>query len=167
MTIIELAQQLDTTPRTIYRKITKAGLSMEKLRDAEGQLQTDAAQIIASMFDDVRHDKTRDKKMDRHANVSSNNETEEGELTQCHALEVELATAKGRIEALERENSLLRQMVEDAKARADEAAQGAEEWKKQAQMVQQQLLAQMQRLLPEKRESIFTRWLKRGGAEGK
>lgn len=142
MTIKELAEQLNVSARTIYRRAEKRGICIADLREDDGQLKPEAYQILAAMFDSVGQYTTRDDdetvkdmtETKRHANVI--NDTRVAELM------AELAHARGRIEGLERENELLRQMIEKAE-------RATAEWKEQADRAQQIQVMQMG-LIPER-----------------
>ena len=54
MTIRAMAENLHTTPMTIYRKLKSAGIDVKTLRDATtGELTADGITLIGSMFDAV------------------------------------------------------------------------------------------------------------------
>ena len=133
MTMAQIAKSIGVSVRTIYRKLDKNGINIGTIRDSSGEITSDGAQVIASLFDGVRHDASKD----RHAKD-----------TECHAtndamtqeLSIENAALRAKIEGLERENNLLRQMVEKAEA-------AAADWKAQAETAQRVQLAQIQ-LIP-------------------
>ena len=51
MTLKAVADELNTTTMTIYRRLKKAGISIDELRDDEtGELTTRGASVIASLY---------------------------------------------------------------------------------------------------------------------
>lgn len=50
VTITAIAKELNTTPMTIYRRLKKAGVKVEDLRDEQNEITPAGASIIASMF---------------------------------------------------------------------------------------------------------------------
>lgn len=51
MTITAIAKGLNVSPMTIYRRLKKAGISLDGLRDANGEITAAGASVIASLFD--------------------------------------------------------------------------------------------------------------------
>lgn len=142
MTIKELAEQLNVSPRTIYRRADKSGVSITDLREEDGQLKPEAYQILAALFDNVGHDATRDNDVTVNDMTETKRPTSATNDTRVTELMAELAHARGKIEGLERENELLRQMVEKTE-------RVAAEWKEQADRAQQIQVMQMG-LIPER-----------------
>lgn len=51
MTLRAIAAELGTTPVTVYRKLKARGIAIETLRDASGNITSEGASTIASLFD--------------------------------------------------------------------------------------------------------------------
>lgn len=139
MTIADLAKDLGVSTRTIYRRVERAGLKIADMRTEDGQLTSDGAQTLAALFDTIDRDNDCDRQRhDAGQHKAKTTKTDEP----CHALALELAEVKAKLEGLERENVLLRQMLEKAETTAAD-------WKDQAVRAQQLHAAQIQ-LLPER-----------------
>ena len=136
MTIKDIAKQYNVTPKTVYDKLKKRGISVDSLRDEDGRLSDKAYSVIASLFDSVNNDSKREELCN-----GENSVTQEGNTVTPEVM-LELAALRAKVEGLERENNLLRQMVEKAEA-------AAEGWKQQAENAQRVQLAQLQ-LIPAK-----------------
>lgn len=143
MTIKDIAKQYNVAPKTIYGKLKKKGISIDSLRDADGRLSNGAYSVIASLFDTVGNNDKRDKLCNGEGTVmqEGNVITREGNTVTLETM-IELAAAREKIKALEAENRLLREMVEQAR-------QSASDWKQQAETAQRVQLAQIQ-LIPAK-----------------
>ena len=51
MTLAAIAKQLDVSTMTIYRRLRKAGINLDGLRDSNGEITAAGASVIASLFD--------------------------------------------------------------------------------------------------------------------
>lgn len=131
MTMEKLAEGLHISVRTLYRRAEKNGVNIASLRDEAGQLTSEGVQALAALFD--KDDKTVTR--ERHDNDTTKTADMAERDARIHELELELATVKAKLDGVEHENELLRQMVES--------------WKEQAEHAQQLHMMQMQ-LLPEK-----------------
>lgn len=139
MTIADLAKDLGVSTRTVYRRAERMGLKIADMRTDDGQLTSDGAQTLAALFDTI----VSDNDSDRQRHDAGQHKTKTAKTDEhCHAIELELAAVKAKLEGLERENALLRQMLEKAETTAAD-------WKDQAVRAQQLHAAQIQ-LLPEK-----------------
>lgn len=136
MTMQKLADDIGVSVRTLYRKAERNGISIDSLRDESGVLTSEGAQVLAALCDNVTGDVVRQdtRKTETETSVSDN-VTRSDTTSELFALRV-------KVEMLERENALLRGMIEKAEATAND-------WKAQAEKAQQIQLAQMQ-LLPER-----------------
>lgn len=136
MTMQKLADDIGVSVRTLYRKAEKNGISIDSLRDADGALTSEGAQTLAALCDNMTSNAIRQytRKADTDTDMSDN---------VAHSdTSSELSALRVKVEMLERENALLREMIEKAEATAND-------WKAQAENAQQIQLAQMQ-LLPER-----------------
>ena len=154
MNIETLSKQLGKNIRTVYRRIAKAGLSLDSLKDEQGQLTTEGIQAISALFDNDRdNDIDTRQKRDNNSGVSDikalvnvKDKAAEKVLSEARAeierLKAEASAAEIRLQAAEREKELYRQMAEKAEA---EAAS----WKAAAERAQQLQAMQLQ-LLPQR-----------------
>lgn len=136
MTMQRLADDIGVSVRTLYRKAAKNGVNIDSLRDDSGALTSEGAQVLAALCDNVTSDTMRQDTQKSETETSvSDNVTRSDTTSELFALRV-------KVEMLERENALLRGMIEKAEETAND-------WKAQAEKAQQIQLAQMQ-LLPER-----------------
>ena len=154
MNIEGLSKQLGKNIRTVYRRIAKAGLSLENLKDEEGQLTTEGIQAISALFDNdndidnvkCQNDDNKSGVSEYKALVNVKDKAAEKALSEARAeierLKAEASAAEIRLQAAERERDLYRQMAEKAEA---EAAS----WKAAADRAQQLQAMQLQ-LLPQR-----------------
>jgi len=153
MNIEALSKQLGKNIRTVYRRIAKAGLSLDSLKDEQGQLTTEGIQAISALFD---NDNDRGKRQNSDKNngmseykalVNVKDKAADKALSEARAeierLKAEASAAEIRIQAAERERDLYRQMAE--KAEAD-----ALSWKAAAERAQQLHAMQLQQMLPQR-----------------
>lgn len=135
MTIDDFAKTVGVSMRTVYRRAEKAGTPIKDMRDAEGRITPEGIAALASLFDDVKCDGTTQQEDDT---------VETAENGAGHdAVAVEVAALRATVEGLERENAMLREMLADAK-------QNAEQWREQAQRMQDLHELEYKRLLPER-----------------
>lgn len=149
MNIEALSKELGISYRTVYRRIAKAGLALDNLKDAEGQLTTEGTQAIAALFDnDSKRQKAvkQDGVSEYKALVNVKDKAADKALSEARAeierLKAEASAAEIRIQAAERERDLYRQMAEKAEAEALS-------WKAAAERAQQLHAMQLQ-LLPQR-----------------
>lgn len=121
MTIRQLADELHTTPVTIYRRLTRRGLDVSALRDGEtGELSQHGASVIASLFDgdtqrkkavsDTQRDTQQDTQQDQAGNQAGN----PAASPPVEVLKAKLEAAEERCRMLEDERNNLRTMLEAA-----------------------------------------------------
>lgn len=150
MNIEALSKELGISYRTVYRRIAKAGLALDDMKDAEGQLTTEGMQAIAALFDndnDKRQKAVRQGGATEHkALVNVKDKAAEKALTEARAeierLKAEASAAEIKLQAAERERDLYKQM-------ADKAEAEAASWKAAAERAQQLHAMQLQ-LLPQR-----------------
>lgn len=153
MTLADLAKQLNVSTRTIYRKCAQNGLSVSELRNGDGTISDESIALIGAMFDKVCD--TNNETC--HTDVTRQEQRKPQGMADCHALELELTAAKCRIDALERELELYKNLYTDEKRRADE-------WETRAAGAYTRIM----NLLPEskkERQGLFTRLFRKGGTE--
>lgn len=51
MTLAAISKQLNVSTMTVYRRLRKAGISLDGLRDSNGEITSAGASLIASLFD--------------------------------------------------------------------------------------------------------------------
>lgn len=160
MNIETLSKELGISYRTVYRRISKAGLVLDDLKDDEGQLTTDGIQAISALFDNVgvndkqcqgKDNDKLDKRLKALGNgIDSAKDKAIAEArTEIERLKGAVSAAEIRIEAAERERDIYKQIAEKAEA---EALQ----WREQAQQAQaaadraQEIQALQLQLLPQR-----------------
>lgn len=152
MNIEALSKQLGKNIRTVYRRIAKAGLSLDSLKDEQGQLTTEGIQAISALFDNDNDSGKRQNDVNKgglseyKALVNVKDKAAEKALSEARAeierLKAEASAAELRLQAAEREAGLYRQMAEKAEAEALS-------WKAAAERAQQLQAMQLQ-LLPQR-----------------
>lgn len=98
MNITEFAKEYGTSKTTLYRKISAAGLDLEELRGADGQLSDAGMSVLAGLMDGTMIPTKRDT----------------GNAGNSHAVDVPLASEQyaSRVRELEQENKELREKVD-------------------------------------------------------
>lgn len=69
MTLAAIAKELNVSTMTVYRKLRQNGLEIGELRGEDGQITTDGASLIASLFDATQaatDDVTQEKQVAEH-----------------------------------------------------------------------------------------------------
>jgi len=154
MNIEGLSKELGYSFKTVYRRISKAGLVLDDLKDAEGQLTHEGIQAISALFDNVGENKNKRKDNDNEKLETRLKALENGidnakdkAISEARAeierLKGAVSAAEIKAEAAERERDLYRQMAEKAEA---EAAS----WKEAAERAQELHAMQLQQLLPQR-----------------
>lgn len=114
MTITELAKQLGVSKGTVYNKLKAAGIDIATLRDSSGNdLSNTGIQTISAMFDSVMPSPEPEQNQSK-----AGAEILYMDRDLIHTLELDNAVLKERISALERENEILRSMIDDWKEQA-------------------------------------------------
>jgi len=172
MNIEALSKQLGKNIRTVYRRIAKAGLSLDSLKDEQGQLTTEGIQAISALFDNDSDNDSGKRQNDVNkgglseykALVNVKDKAAEKALSEARAeierLKAEASAAEIRIQAAERERDLYKQM-------ADKAEAEAASWKAAAERAQQLHAMQLQ-LLPQRAgvKGFFARIFNRKDGNG-
>lgn len=96
VTLRAIAETLGVKPVTVYRRLKAKGIGVETLRDAEGNITTEGAAIIASMFDGSPDDTAIQERI-KGAYQSVSDETLQSET----ALQTEAAVLRERCRGLE------------------------------------------------------------------
>ena len=144
MTLAAIAKELNTTTMTIYRRLKRAGITMDQLRDAQtGEVTTYGASVIAGLFDSIRTE------AEHEAEHVTTGEAQQDAVTVA-VLTERLAAAEDVIRRLEQERDRLITQLE-----AVNAALAAEQVDRQRERAA---------LLPgpAERPGIFTRLFGRG-----
>ena len=115
MTIREIAERLDVSVPTLYRRLKAEGIDVKALRDDKtGKVTPAGASVIASLFsvseDDAAIQEVIDGASQPVSPDTSCNDTE---------LRVRAAVAEARLEAAERELERLRSEVDSLRAERD------------------------------------------------
>ena len=96
MTLRAIAATLGVQPVTVYRRLKANGIDVATLRDSNGNITTEGASLIASMFDGVPDDTAIQ------AAISETSQGVAGETSQADiALQVTAAVTAAKLEAAE------------------------------------------------------------------
>lgn len=128
MNMTEYAKEMGTSKTTLYRKVAEAGIALDDVRGADGQLTPEGCSILAGILDGTAQRRKPSRTVDG----------PEGDATQA-----------GKVEELERQLSETRAALDAANARITELQQqaldrereNAEAWQRFSER-QQQLEAQ-------------------------
>lgn len=147
MNIEALSKQLGTSYRTVYRRIERAGLSLDDLKDADGQLTAEGIQAISALFD---NDSKRDNDKRQEA-VNSEDMSKAKALVnvKSKAAEKAIAEAEKRASAAEAEARRLSDQVDDLRRQVEDLRSDRDDWKRAAAESRALQMQQLQRLLPE------------------
>lgn len=171
MNVETLSKQIGVNYRTVYRRISQAGLVLDDLKGDDGQLTYEGIQAISALFDNVGKGKKSGELEYNVKGENVNGNVNEKLQTRLKALETvkdnakdqaitearaeierlrgAVTTAEAKAEAAERERDLYKVMMEKAEA---EAAR----WRDQAQQMQetltrsQEIQAAQLQLLPQR-----------------
>lgn len=107
MTLTEISKELGVTTMTVYRRMKKAGINIEELRDNKtGDITGYGASVIASLFPNTHHKGVQQVTTDFTAcNTTGNNSTETAVLL------AKLEGANALIEQLTNERDELRRQL--------------------------------------------------------
>ena len=158
MNIEALSKELGVSYKTVYRRIAGAGLVLDDLKGADGQLSYEGIQAISALFDKVG-DNNRGKDNDngkvetRLKALNSGIDSAKDKAIADARAEIErlkgaVSAAEIKAEAAEREKELYKQMAEKAEAEAArwraqaEQAQSAASRAQEIQALQLQMLPQ-------------------------
>ena len=155
MNIEALSKQLGTSYRTVYRRISKAGLALEDLKDTEGQLTAEGVQAISALFDnDNRKDDVK-----RQYGVNSEDVSKAKALVNVKGKAAEKAIAdaekrasdaEARATTAETEVVRLSAQLDDLRRQLDDLRSDRDDWKRAAAESRALQMQQLQRLLPER-----------------
>lgn len=155
MNIEALSKQLGTSYRTVYRRISKAGLALDDLKDAEGQLTAEGVQAISALFD---NDNNMDNDKRQNA-VNSEGLSKTKALVNVKGKAIEKALAEAeerasdaeaRAALAEAEAARLSQQLDDMRRQLEDLRSDRDDWKRAAAESRALQMQQLQRLLPER-----------------
>lgn len=133
MNVSQLIKQLGTSKPTFYKRVKSAGIDLDALRDSiTGELSSEGVATISALFDTT----TSSKEL----NAKSANLTPSADVLQV------------KVDALERENDMLRSILADKDAEIKRLSADLEAWRAKAQEVNvKQLLLTMSETMPQRR----------------
>lgn len=161
MNVEALSKELGVSYKTVYRRIASAGLVLDDLKGADGQLSYEGIQAISALFDKVGdnnrgkdNDNDKEKIGQRLKALNSGIDSAKDKAIADARAELErlkgaVSAAEARAEAAERERDLYKQMMERAEVEA-------QRWREQAQTAQaaadraQEIQALQLQLLPQR-----------------
>ena len=148
MNIEALSKQLGTSYRTVYRRISKAGLALDNLKDADGQLTAEGVQAISALFDNDR----RKDDVKRQDNVNSEDVSKVKALVNVKdkAAEKAIAEAEKRASDAEAECVRLSAQLDEIRKQLEDLRSERDEWRRAAAESRALQMQQLQRLLPER-----------------
>ena len=155
MNIEALSKQLGTSYRTVYRRISKAGLSLDDLKDAEGQLTAEGVQAISALFDNDKMKNT----VNRQDGVNYEDVSKAKALVNVKGKAAEKAIAdaekrasdaEAKAAAAEAECVRLSEQLDDMRRQLDDLRSDRDDWKRAAAESRALQMQQLQRLLPER-----------------
>lgn len=152
MNIEALSKQLGKSYRTVYRRIEKAGLVLNDLKDADGQLTAEGIQAISALFDAVnsserqRQDNSKSEKQYK-ALVNVKDKAAEKAIAEA---EKRASEAEARAAAAEAEARRLSEQLDDMRRQLDDLRSDRDDWKRAAAESRALQMQQLQRLLPER-----------------
>lgn len=154
MNIEALSKQLGTSYRTVYRRIERAGLSLDDLKDAGGQLTAEGIQAISALFD---NDSKRDNDKRQEAVISEDMSKAQalvnvkGKAAEKAIAEADkrASAAEARAAAAEAEARRLSEQVDDLRRQLDDLRSDRDDWKRAAAESRALQMQQLQRLIPE------------------
>lgn len=111
MTITAMAKELNVSTMTVYRRLKKAGIDVDTLRSADGELSGAAVSTIAALFDATG---TTDSAPHVTTGDATNDAT--GDAVTVAVLEARLEAAADTIKRLEEERNQLRAQLEAVSA---------------------------------------------------
>ena len=161
MNIEALSKQLGTSYRTVYRRIERAGLSLDDLKDAGGQLTAEGIQTISALFDDDN----KHVNNGRQTLVNVKGKAAEKAIAEA---DKRASAAEARAAAAEAEARRLSEQVDDLRRQLDDLRSDRDDWKRAAAESRALQMQQLQRLLPERVGIVervrgwFTRTKKQG-----
>lgn len=110
MTLRAIAESLGVTPVTVYRRLKNHGVNVGSLRNADGEITTEGAGIIASLFDATPDDAAVQERIST-ASQSVTVETSQADTAvqmEAAVLRVKLEAAEATVQRLETECDRLR-----------------------------------------------------------
>lgn len=115
MTLTAMARQLNTSPMTVYRRLKRAGVNIEELRDAgSGQLTAAGVSTIAALFDTTTPQTaiTGDATQIQHDDKRDATGVTQDAATAAAVLQAKLDGANAIIEQLTSERDELRRQLD-------------------------------------------------------
>lgn len=110
MTLAEIAKRLNVSTMTIYRRLRRAGINLDTLRDSNGGITAAGASMIASLFDapqGAADDATRCNSETQHDTTEQNSVRAAEDVAQIAILTAKLDAANDTIARLEAERDRL------------------------------------------------------------
>lgn len=168
VTVADIAKQMGISRNTLYRRLKECGVDATKLRDENGRLSQYGVSVIAGACD---NDTSRGTEKPVTVGVSDTQKAAEIDTQSAvdvSKLSLRVAQLETQCEALQRENDMLRSMLDDAKQQRDKAQEERQRDKESAAVENAKLIAALeaaqqmqQRMLPETVERGRGGWFAR------